>query len=122
MLDAGPADVADVDQALDARLQLDERPEVRHVGDDALHDVPLVDPLADGQPRVPLNLFDAQGDAVLLPVEADDLDGGLVALLVEVADADVALPRDLADVDEAVHGALEVHEDAEVRDAADFAL
>ena len=85
------------------------------------HDVVLVDALADGQPGIALHLLDAQGDTVVLLIDPDDLDGDLVALLEAVADTHVPLPRDLAHVHQAVHGA-DVDEDAEVGQAADLAL
>ena len=80
----GPAHLADVDEAFDARLQLDER---AVVGD--RHDL-AVDLLARRvrlfgvAPRVFLGLLEAEADALGLGVVLEDLDGDLVADLEEL--------------------------------------
>ena len=57
----------------------------------------------------------------MLLIDADDLDLDFVALLVGLALLGAALPRDLADVDEAVHGA-DGDEQAEAGLAVDNAV
>ncbi len=69
----GPAHFRDVDQALDARLQLYEGAVVGDVGDAALElGVDRVLGL-DALPRIVQELLHAQRDAVRLGVDLDDL-------------------------------------------------
>ena len=69
----GPAHLGDVDQALDARLQLDEGAVVGDVGDAAL-ELEADRVLGAGAvPRIAHQLLHAERDALRLGVEADDL-------------------------------------------------
>ena len=69
----GPAHFADVDQAFDARLQLDERAIFGDVGDPAGERA--VDRIfgRGAFPRIALELLHAEADALGLAVDADDL-------------------------------------------------
>ena len=72
MVDAlGPAHLADVDQALDARLQLDEGAVAHDVDDFA--GVPAADRVLVGDvgPRAGRLLLEAQGDLLLVLVHAE---------------------------------------------------
>ena len=66
--------LGDVDEALDAVEDLDERAEGDDLGDRALelvaHPVGVDDPL----PRVLLGLLETQGDALAVAVDVEDLD------------------------------------------------
>ena len=77
--------------------------------------------MVGGVPRSGVGLADREGAAVVLRVDADDLDLHMVALGHDVFGRGVALPRERADVDEPFHG-TEVDENAEGSDAADVAL
>src|SRR5690606_22084418 len=122
MADAlGPAHLGDVDEALQARLDLHKGAERREVGDLAL------DPLADGVvgehlfPRVRRELLHGEVDALALEVHVQDLDLHLVTDLDDVTRVVEAAVRELGAVDQAVYAA-QVHEDAEVGDLHDLAL
>ena len=69
----GPAHLGDVDQALDARLQLDEGAIFGDVGDAALEHA--ADRIFGGGafPRIALELLHAEADALGVAVDADDL-------------------------------------------------
>ena len=69
-------------QAFQARLQLDEDAEVGDLGDLALDDLPGQVVVGDGlQPRVLGELLEAQGDALLFLVHGQDDALDFVALL-----------------------------------------
>jgi hypothetical protein len=72
----GPAHVRDVQQAVDAFLDLDEGAVVGEVADGALDDGARRVLLGDGGPGVDLGLLHAERDflLVLVDVEDDDLD------------------------------------------------
>src|SRR5689334_441417 len=117
-----PAHVADVDEAVDALLDLHEDAEVRDVADVALHGGAGRVLLGELLVRVRLELLHAERDAVLLhvDVEHDRLD--------HVADGDhlrrvlhAARPRHLGDVDEALDALLELDEGAVVLERDDLA-
>ena len=114
-------ELADVDQALEALLDADERAEVHELGDRAVDDVAdlvLGDRLL---PRIGLEPADREADAATLVVDVDDLGLDLVADLVGGLRVVDLVPGELALVHEAVDPA-EVDEDAERRDRADGAL
>ena len=115
------AHLADVDQALDARLQLDERAILSDVGDAAL--VLAVDRIALGRrgPRIGLELLHAQADALRLAVDADDLDAQHVADVEHFARVADALVAHVGDMQQAVDAA-EVDEGAVVGDVLDRAV
>ena len=71
---ARPAHLADVDEAFDARLELDKRPIVGNRDDlarDARSDWVL---LRDVLPRIALQLFETEADALAGPVDVEHLD------------------------------------------------
>ena len=118
-----PAQVGDVHEAVDARLELHEHAEVGDVADDARDHGPgrvLLEHLLVG---VLLELLHAQGDAVLrdVDVEHDRLD-----LVAEVDDLlgvlDLAGPGHLGHVDEPLDALFELDERAVVLDADHLAL
>ena len=106
----------DVDEALDAVADLDERAEGHELGDPAVDE--LADPVAPGEllPRILLGGLEREADALPVEVDVEDLDGDLVADGDDRAGVVDVLPGQLGDVDEAVHAA-EVDEGAEVDDA-----
>ncbi len=118
---ARPRHLGDVDEALDALLELDEG---AVVGD---RDHLAVDPRADRVllldvlPRVRLELLQAERDALALAVEVQDLDLDLLADPHHLRGMGDAAPRHVGDVEQAVDAA-EVHERAEVGDVLDHAL
>ena len=122
MVDAlGPAHLADVDQALDARLQLDEGA-VAHDVDD-LAGVPAADRVlvVDVGPRAGRLLLEAQGDLFLLLVHREDVDLELLVDLDHLVRVGDPAPAHVGDVQQAVDAA-EVDEGAELGDVLDDAL
>src|SRR5262245_30258516 len=122
MVDAPrPAHLADVDQALDPRFELDEGA-VAHDVDHLAHDAGA-DRVFGGDvgPRTGSLLLEPQGDALLFLVHFDDVDLELLVELdnlVRVADA---APAHVGDVEQTVDAA-EVDEGAELGDVLDHAL
>ncbi len=117
----GPAHLGDVDQTLDARLQLDERAVVGDVGDAALE---LEADRVLGTravPRIAHQLLHAERDALRLGVEADDLHLDLLADGEGFRRMVDALPGDVGDVQQAVDAA-QIHERAVVGDVLDDAV
>src|SRR6266481_5080723 len=116
------AQLADVDQAFDAGLDLHEGAEVGDLGDLALH--PAADGVLVGQlgPWIRVELLDAEREPLVLHVDVQHHRLHLVALLVQVAGVLDALgPGDVAHVHQAVDALLDADEDAEVGDVADLA-
>src|SRR6185503_2874438 len=111
----------DVDEALDARLQLHEGAVVGDVGDAALearlHRILGFDAL----PRIVEQLLHAERDAVRLVVDLDDLDLHLLADVEHFGRVIDAAPRNVGDVQQAVDAA-EVDEGAVVGDVLDDAV
>ena len=118
---ARPRHLGDVDQALDALLELDECAVVGDRDDLALDAVADLVLLLDALPRVGLELLQAERDALLLGIEVEHLDPHLVADLDELGRMRDAAPRHVGDVEQAVDAA-QVHERAEVGDVLDHAL
>src|SRR5437870_3406326 len=118
---ARPAHLGDVDQALDPRLELDERAVVRDRDDLALHARAHRVLRGHVLPGVRLQLLQAEADALAFPVDVEDLDLDLlpdVHHLGRVRHAAIALVRD---VEQSVHAA-QIDEGAEVGDVLDDAL
>ena len=116
----GPAHLGDVDQALDAGLQLDEGAVVGDVGDAAgeLRADRVLE--LDALPGVGLELLHAERDALGLAVEADHLDVDGLADVQHLGRVVDAPPGDVGDVQQAVEAA-EVDEGAVVGDVLDHA-
>ena len=111
----GPAHFADMDQALDTGLQLDERAVVGDVGDTAL-ELERDRILGAGAfPRIAHQLLHAERNALGLGVEANDLD------LDRLADGQCfgrvidTLPGDVGDMQQAID-ATQIHERTVVGD------
>src|SRR5262249_7708665 len=117
----GPVHFGDVHEAFDARFDLDERAVVGEVGDLAEHARALRITPTQSDPRILAELLHAQGNAVLLLVELEDLGGDLLADLHHLARMTHATPRQVGDVQQAVDAA-QVDERAVVGDVLDDAL
>src|SRR5256885_4148920 len=123
----GPVDrpvrhLRDVQEAVHAGLQLDERAEVREphhlAGDARAHRKAL----GDRRPRVGLDLLEPEGDPLVLLVDVEDLRLEVLPLLEDLRRmADAARPGHVGDVQEAVHAGLELDERAEVGQVAHLA-
>src|SRR4051812_11296979 len=117
----GPRHFRDVDQAFDARLQLDERAVVGDVGDAAgearIQRVLCLDAL----PRIVQQLLHAERDAVGLVVDLDDLDLDGLADGEHFGRVIDPAPCDIGDVQQAVDAA-EVDERTVVGDVLDHAV
>ena len=118
--DALVRQLADVDQALEAVTDANERTEVDELGDRPVDDVADLEVRHRGVPRVGLQAADRQADPASLVVDVDDLGLDLLADLVAGLGVVDLVPRQLALVDQAVDAA-EVDEHAERRDRADRA-
>ncbi|EGJ78183.1 putative 30S ribosomal protein S1 [Streptomyces sp. Tu6071] len=112
--------LGDVDQALDALVDADERAEGNELGDLAGDD--LTDLVRPGEllPRVFLRRLERQGDTLAVHVHVENLDGDFLADLDNLGGVVDVLPGQLGDVHEAVH-ATQVHEGTEVDDGGDDA-
>ena len=117
----GPAHLGDVDQALDARLQLHEGAVVGDVGDGALEAGADRILGLDAGPRIGLQLLHAEADALRLRVDADDLHLHGVADVDDLARMIDAAPGHVGDVQQAVDAA-QVDEGAVVGDVLDDAV
>src|SRR4029077_486396 len=117
----GPRHFRDVDQALDARLELDEGAVVGDVGDAALE--PRGNRIfgLDTLPRIVEQLLHAERDAVGFVIDLDDLDLHLLADIEHLGGMIDAPPGDVGDVQQAVDAA-EVDESAVIGDVLDHAV
>src|SRR5882672_9854770 len=118
---ARPAHLGDMDQPLDPRFELDERPVVRDRYHLALHARPHRVLGGDVLPGVRLQLFQAEADALALPVDVEDLDLDLLSDVHHLGRVRHAAVAHIGDVEQAIH-APEVDEGAEVGDVLDDAL
>ena len=120
---ARPAHVGHVDHAIEAFLQLEERAVGGEVADGAL-DLGSGRVLLVGDvPRVGLELADAEGDLLLLAVDAEHDGLDLLALLEDVGGLGDALgPGQLGDVHEALDAGLDLDEGAVGHEVDDLAL
>ena len=119
---ARPAHVGHVDHAVHAFFQLDERAVVGEVADLALH--AGADRILRGHvvPRIRFRLADAQGDLLLFLVHVQHDRVHFLAHGQGVGRARDALrPGNLADVHEAFHAVLELHERAVGHEVHDLA-
>ena len=120
---AGPGHVADMEQAVDALLDLHERAVVGEVADAAPDDGADGVLLLHQIPGVLLDLLHAERDLLLLGVHVEDHhvhDVALVDDLVRVVDA--ACPRHLGDMDEPLDPFLQLDEGAVGHDVDHLAL
>src|SRR4029077_20641679 len=117
----GPRHFGDVDQALDARLQFDERAVVGDVGDAALEAGADRELGLDALPRIVQQLLHAEGDAVGLVVYLDDLDLHRLADVEHFGRVIDPAPRDVGDMEQAVDAA-QIHERAVVGDVLHHAV
>src|SRR5215471_2613217 len=117
----GPRHLGDVDQAFDARLELDERAVVGDVGDAAMEARTKRVLRLDALPRIVQQLLHAQRDAVRLVVDLDDLDLHGLADREHLGRVVDAAPRDVGDVQKAVDAA-EINECTVIGDVLDHAV
>src|SRR5438445_542481 len=118
---ARPAHLGDMDQALDPRLELDERAVVRDRDDLALH--ARADGVLRGDvlPGVRLQLLQAEADALALPVDVENLHLDFLADVHHLGRVRHPAIAHVGDVEQAVHAA-QVDEGAEVGDVLHDAL
>src|SRR3954454_7132489 len=121
VLDVVLGELGDVYQPFDARHDLDEGAEGDHLRDLALDLVALVVGLEHLLPRVALGLLEAERDALPLAVDVEHLHLHVLADLEHLGRMVDVAPRELGDVDQAVHP-VEVDEGAEVDDVRDLAV
>src|ERR1700742_3266112 len=116
-----PRHLGDVDETLDARLQLHEGAVVGDVGDTALE--ARADRILglDGLPLIVEQLLHAERDAVRLVVDLDDLDLDGLADVEHLGRVIDPPPGDIGDMQQAIDAA-EVHERAVVGDVLDHAV
>src|SRR6185436_12925957 len=121
VLDVVLRELRDVHEALDAGQDLDEgaeRDDLRHA---SLDDVALAVVLEHLLPRIGLRLLETERDALAVAVDVEHLDANRLTDLEHLGRVVDVRPRELRDVDEAVH-AGEVDERAEVDDVGDLPL
>src|SRR5688572_10933847 len=115
---AGPRHIGDVEQPVDAGLQLDEGAEIGEVADLARHAGARLVTLLDGGPRIRLHLLHAERDALGRAVHVEDDHVDLVADVDELRGmAHAPRPRHLGDVHEPFHPRLELDEGTVVGEA-----
>src|SRR5215217_1371178 len=118
-----PAEIREVDHAVDVVLEADEQAElglVLHLALDRGADRVL---LGEGLPRVLERLLQAQRDAALHLVDLEDHDLNLLRGGDDLAGVDVLLrPGHLGDVDQAFDAGLELDERTVIGDVRDAAL
>src|SRR5437867_4004783 len=117
----GPRHFGDVDQALDPRLELDERAVVRDRDDLALHARAHRVLRGHVLPGVRLQLLQAEADALALPVDVEDLDLDLLPDVHHLGWVRHAAIAHVRDVEQSVHAA-QIDEGAEVGDVLDDAF
>src|SRR5688572_4385281 len=117
----GPAHLADVDQAFDARLELDESAIFGDIGHPAA-ERPVDRIFGRGAvPRIALELLHAEADALRVAVDADDLHLDRVADVDDFARVADALVADVGDVQQPIDPA-QVDERPIVGDVLDDAF
>src|SRR5215210_4143349 len=121
ILDVVLRQLGDVHEALDAREDLHEGAERDHLRHAALDHVALAVGLDDLLPRVGLRLLETERDPLALAVDVEHLDLHVLSDLEHLGRMVDVAPRELGDVDEAVHP-VEVDEGAEVDDVRDLAV
>src|SRR6266540_2443000 len=114
-------ELGDVHEPFDARKDLDEGAECDDLRHLAVDDVALLVRLENLLPRICLGLLETQGDALALAVDVEDLHVDCLADLEHLGRMVDVRPRELRDVDQAVH-AVEIHERAEVDDVRDLSF
>ena len=118
---ARPAHLADVNEPLDAGLELDEGAVVRDGDNLARHTRADRILLGDVLPRVALELLESEADTFSGPIDVEDLDLELGADRHHLRRMRDASPRHVRDVEQAVD-ATEVDERTEVGDVLDDAF
>ena len=118
---ARPAHLGDMDQSLDARLQLDEGAVIGDVGDAAR--IIATDRILERHavPGIGLKLLHAQRNALGLGIEANDLHFHGLTDLQGLGGMVDALPRDIGDVQESIDAA-QINKGAIIRDVLDHAF
>src|SRR5882724_9985700 len=117
----GPRHFRDVDQAFDARLQLDERTVVGDVGDAAGEARVQRILRLDALPRIVQQLLHAERNAVGLVVDLDDLDLDGLADSQDLGRVIDPPPGDVGDMQQAIDAA-EVDERTVIGDVLDHAI
>ena len=110
--------LGDVDEALDAVLDADERAEGDELGDLAGHNLADGVGAGEGLPRIFLGGLEGQRNALAIHVDVENLDGDFLANLDDLGRVVDVLPGQLGNVNQTVH-ATQVHECTEVDDGGD---
>ncbi len=120
---AGPAQVGDVDHAVDAFLEFDEGAVSGHVADLAVDGLADHVAVLDLVPRIGFELADAEGDFLLFLVDAENDGLDFLADVEHVGRTRDALgPGEFGDVDEAFDAFLDFDERAVGDEVGDLAL
>ena len=115
--------LGDVAETFDAFRDFDEGSELRGTQDLTLDDVADAVLGEEGIPDVGLELLDAEGEAAVFGLDAEDDGADLLALLEDFGGVLDALgPGEVGDVDEAVDAVFDLDKGAEVGEVADSAL
>ena len=119
----GPADVGHMDEAVDAVFDADEHAEFGDVLDDAFKDGAFGVLFAHEFPRIRLDLLHAEGDALLLGIDAEDDDFNFVALTDHLGRmAELAGPGHFGDVHEAFDAGFQLDERAVINKVGHLAV
>ena len=118
---AGPRELGDVDEAFQAFFQFHESAVRQQIDDFAFHDGAGRILLIDIQPGVRGHLLDAEGNAFLIVIDADDHNVDLFADFQDLGRMIDAAPAHIGEVQKAID-AGQIDESAEVSDVLDNAF
>ena len=119
----GPAEVGNMDEAVDALFQFHEGAELRDVAHGARDDHAGLVLLGDGHPGIGGDLLHAEADATVVGIDLQDESLDLVAQVDHaLGGLDLLGPAHLGDVDQAFDAGLELDKCAVVSDRDDLAL
>src|SRR5258707_4202727 len=110
-----------VNEPLDSLLDLDEGAEVGHFGDLALQPTANRQPLRERLPRILLQLLDSEAEALIFGVDVEHHRLHFVPLLVQLSRMlDSLGPRNVGDVNEAIHPLFNADENSEIGHVANL--
>ena len=103
-----------MDETLDTLLQPREGPEVGHLDHPAFYVVPEIIAISDGLPRVWGKLFQAEGESLLILIDAEHFDLDLLALPEHLGGVLDLRPGKVGDVDEPIDPFFDAYEGPEI--------
>ena len=121
MIYASGAELRDVDKTFNLVVHKGKGPEVGQAGDRTFDQLADVVAALYCRPRFGLEALEAQGNALLVPIHVEDIDVHLLSRSQNIAGLRGAIPRELAEMNQAV-SAAQVDEGTEIGEAADRSM